>query len=155
MSSQHFSTLPSGHFLLFLHLTKFKYFPFNSINEGGGMFVSGKQGILRLYPDLAGRLAKFGGLTSESTREHAAAGLDSLTAEEQSAMSEMNERYHTKFGFPFIICARENKKDAILKGLKSRLESDQQTEMETGLAEVKKICRLRLLDLVTETDPKL
>jgi len=125
------------------------------MNDVDDPCVSGKQGIIRLHPDLAGRLAKSGGLTSESTQEQAAAGLDSLTAEEQSAMSEMNERYRTKFGFPFVICARENKKDAILNGLKRRLENDQQTETETGLAEVKKICRLRLLDLVTDTEPKL
>lgn len=110
--------------------------------------ISGKEGILRLHPDLAGRLAQAGHLTSESTREQASAGLNTMTEEERQRMNNLNKRYKQKFGFPFVICARENKKDAILRGLEERLENAPQTEAITGANEVKKICRLRLLDLV-------
>ncbi|XP_061191981.1 2-oxo-4-hydroxy-4-carboxy-5-ureidoimidazoline decarboxylase-like [Saccostrea echinata] len=110
--------------------------------------TSGKEGILRLHPDLAGRLAQSGQLTSESTREQRSAGLDKMSEEERQRMSVLNKRYKDKFGFPFVICARENKKDAILKGLEERLENSQLTEAITGANEVKKICRLRILDLV-------
>lgn len=103
---------------------------------------------MRLHPDLAGRLAQAGKLTSESTREQANAGLGRMSGEEQQRMNRLNERYKDKFGFPFVICARENKKDAILHGLEERLENSPQTESITGANEVKKICRLRILDIV-------
>jgi 2-oxo-4-hydroxy-4-carboxy--5-ureidoimidazoline (OHCU) decarboxylase len=57
-------------------------------------------------------------------------------------------RYKAKFGFPFVICARENKKDAILRNIELRLENDRLTEINAGIAEVKKICSLRLLNIV-------
>lgn len=49
-----------------------------------------------------------------------------------------------------MICARENKTSTILDALESRLEKSVEEELETGLREVEKICRLRLLDLVRE-----
>ena len=73
-----------------------------------------------------------------------------MTDEERQKMAELNEKYKQKFGFPFVICARENKKDAILQGLERRLENDSESEAVTGVNEVKKICRLRLLDIVDE-----
>lgn len=57
-------------------------------------------------------------------------------------------RYKTKFGFPFIICARENKVESILKGLKTRLEHEKPQELLSGIEEVKKISTLRLKDIV-------
>lgn len=71
-------------------------------------------------PDLAGRLAQANLLSPESTSEHKEAGLDSLTEEERLRLRSDNERYRGKFGFTFVICARENKTAAILKGLRSR-----------------------------------
>ena len=73
-----------------------------------------------------------------------------MADEERHKMSELNEKYKQKFGFPFVICARENKKDAILQGLERRLENSPESEAVTGVNEVKKICRLRLWDIVDE-----
>ena len=64
-------------------------------------------------------------------------------------------RYRNKFGFPFVICARENKKEAILAGLEKRLENSSEFEIETGLKEVDKICKLRLLDIVKDSSAHL
>lgn len=64
-------------------------------------------------------------------------------------------RYRDKFGFPFVICARENKKEAILAGLETRIENSSQVEIETGLKEVAKICRLRLADIVKDNSSNL
>ena len=58
-------------------------------------------------------------------------------------------RYKAKFGFPFVICARENKKDAILNGLATRVENSAETELTTGIEEVKKIMLYRLIALVS------
>ncbi|XP_052821098.1 2-oxo-4-hydroxy-4-carboxy-5-ureidoimidazoline decarboxylase-like [Mya arenaria] len=137
--------------------------PFTSIDKLCAAFmdfldklpIEGKEGVIRLYPDLAGHLAHSGSLTAESTQEHKAAGLDTLTSEERATMAELNERYKTKFGFPFVICARENKKEAIINGLEVRIGNHASAEVETGLGEVKKICDLRLRDIVTDSTPKL
>lgn len=47
-----------------------------------------------------------------------------------------------------MICARQNKKDAILKGILHRLNNTIDLELKTGIEEVKKICLLRLQNLV-------
>ena len=112
------------------------------------MYYKGKEGILRLHPDLAGRLAQAGTLTKESTAEQRSAGLDDMTEDERGRMSELNQKYKSKFGFPFVICARQNKKDAILQGLERRLNNCPEEEAVAGSNEVKKICELRLRDLV-------
>ncbi|KAK3098846.1 hypothetical protein FSP39_023654 [Pinctada imbricata] len=117
--------------------------------------LSGKEGILRLHPDLAGRIAQSGGLTKESTNEQKSAGLNDMTDDERMKMNRMNEQYKQKFGFPFVICARQNKKAAILEGLERRLNNSAEQEAITGANEVKKICDLRLRDIVDPTSSKL
>uniref|UniRef100_A0A2A4J319 2-oxo-4-hydroxy-4-carboxy-5-ureidoimidazoline decarboxylase n=1 Tax=Heliothis virescens TaxID=7102 RepID=A0A2A4J319_HELVI len=104
--------------------------------------------ILKLHPDLAGRLAARGELTPESAGEQRAAGLDGLTAEQKRLIDESNQRYKLKFGFPFIICARENKVQSIIEGLQRRYNNSQEQEIVTGINEVQKICKLRILDIV-------
>lgn len=101
--------------------------------------------ILRLHPDLAGRLAAEGALTPESTAEQQQAGLNALTPEHAQQMRELNEAYRRKFGFPFVICVRQtNRIEAILVGLRERLEHVEAMELSTGMAEVRQICRLRV-----------
>lgn len=108
----------------------------------------GKEGILRSHPDLAGSMAMTGQLTKESQQEQKSAGLGDLTEDERKLMARLNESYRLKFGFPFVICARMNKKDAILKGLEARLHNSAEAELLTGIDEVKKIALLRLKNLV-------
>lgn len=108
------------------------------------IIIPGKEGLLRLYPDLAGKLAASGQLTSNSKKEHKAAGLDQLTQEEEVLMAILNEKYKNKFGFPFVICSRQNKKDSIINGLRERLNNTVEEEIVIGINEVKKICNIRL-----------
>ena len=105
-------------------------------------------GILRVYPDLAGKLAHDGQLTGESLHEHSQANLDKLSAEEDLLLAKLNENYKEKFGFPFVICARLNKKEEIIEGLKTRSQHPIDTELQIGIEEVMKICELRLRDIV-------
>jgi 2-oxo-4-hydroxy-4-carboxy-5-ureidoimidazoline decarboxylase len=100
--------------------------------------------LIRAHPDLVGR----GVLTSESQAEQHAAGLDRLSAEETEQVRDYNGRYWAKFDFPFVICARENKKDAILAAFPVRLENSRTEEIETALREISKIADLRLRDLI-------
>uniref|UniRef100_A0AAV2LC91 2-oxo-4-hydroxy-4-carboxy-5-ureidoimidazoline decarboxylase n=1 Tax=Knipowitschia caucasica TaxID=637954 RepID=A0AAV2LC91_KNICA len=105
---------------------------------------SGKEGILRCHPDLAGRDLHRGTLTPESHEEQGGAGLDSLDPSEASLMAQLNQRYKRRFGFPFIICAKMNDKGSILQQLKERVNKDHAEERAHGIEEVKKICHLRL-----------
>lgn len=109
-----------------------------------------KQTLIRSHPDLAGKGALAGTLTPSSTREQASAGLNALTPSEAERISELNRLYRDKFGFPFVICARENKKASILAGMEARLPNSREEEVATALNEIDKIAWLRLLDLVNE-----
>jgi 2-oxo-4-hydroxy-4-carboxy-5-ureidoimidazoline decarboxylase len=106
--------------------------------------------LISSHPDLVGRLAREGRLTAESTAEQAHAGLTQLSPDDAEAFDRYNAAYKAKFSFPFVICARENKKDAILRAFPIRLNHDRETEIATALAEIAKIARLRLLDAVTD-----
>ena len=107
--------------------------------------------LLRAHPDLVGRAALAGTLSPASTNEQAAAGLDRLAPEEMATFQRLNQAYRDQFDFPFVICARENKKESILDGFAVRMQHTRQQEIETALGEVAKICALRLQDLIDET----
>jgi 2-oxo-4-hydroxy-4-carboxy-5-ureidoimidazoline decarboxylase len=100
--------------------------------------------LICAHPDLVGRVV----LTAESSQEQASAGLDNLTEKEIELFKKNNQAYREKFGFPFVICARLNKKDAILRGFEERLKNSREQEIKTALEEVFKIAQLRLEDLV-------
>ncbi len=104
--------------------------------------------LIGAHPDLVGRAALAGTLTPESTREQAAAGLDRLTPAEQATFAQLNARYRETFGFPFVICARENKKENILAGFATRLGHSRADEIATALREIAKIAWLRLGEAV-------
>ena len=114
-----------------------------------------QEGILRMYPDLAGRLAISGQLGMESTQEHSAAKLDQMTYDERTEMDKLNQKYKDKFGFPFIICARLNKKEAIFGRLRSRLHNENDKELQNGIKEVLKITELRIRDLIFDDSNKI
>lgn len=132
--------------------------PFASREELHGELVSTMQNASReekislicSHPDLVGRLADGSSLSEMSAREQAAAGLDSLSAEEVTLFRAYNREYRDAFGFPFVICARENRKEAILRAFPERLGHTQEEEIVTALAEIAKIAWLRLQDAVTE-----
>jgi OHCU decarboxylase len=104
--------------------------------------------LIRAHPDLVGRAALAGTLTRESTKEQAIAGLSQLTAGEIAAFQKYNAAYREKFGFPFVICARLNKKEAILAGFETRLHNSTEQEVAAALEEIFKIAELRLRDLI-------
>ena len=109
-----------------------------------------KVALIQAHPDLVGRAARTGTLGSASTAEQAAAGLNDLTAGEIATFERLNAEYQQRFGFPFVICARENKKDSILAGFRARQAHSREQEIAAALREVSKIVWLRLVDRVTE-----
>ncbi len=110
--------------------------------------------LIRAHPDLVGPASNSGTLTPESTGEQQAAGLGpgNLSAEDVETFRRLNGEYRERFGFPFVICARDNGKASILAGFATRLQHDRDTERLTALAEIKRIAWRRLTDLV-DNDP--
>jgi OHCU decarboxylase len=105
--------------------------------------------LIAAHPDLAGRVAREGRLTAASAAEQAGAGLGALTPDEIARFDADNGAYRARFGFPFVICARENTKATILAALARRRENGRAAEMATALAEIAKIARLRIEDAVS------
>ena len=112
---------------------------------------SAKLALIRAHPDLAGKLARAGALSAESTREQAGLGLDRLSDEEFERFSDLNNRYRERFGFPFVICVRLTDKPGILAAFERRLEHDAAAETPEALRQIHLIAGLRLADLVTES----
>lgn len=107
-----------------------------------------KLALIRAHPELAGKEAREGTLTHESAREQAAAGLGVLSADEAAELCRLNAEYLRRFGFPFVICARLNRKDAIVGTLRARLVNAPEQEMANAIAQIGEIARLRLADLL-------
>ncbi len=104
--------------------------------------------LIRAHPDLVGRAAREGTLAPASASEQAGAGLDRLDPEEIAWFERQNAAYQERFGFPFIICVRANRKQAIREGLVTRLAHSNQVETQAALAEIDKIAAFRLADIV-------
>lgn len=100
--------------------------------------------LIRAHPDLAGKAQISGELTTDSTSEQASAGLDQCSPEEYERFQVLNQGYHEKFGFPFVMAVRNSSRVEILEAFAARLEHDPETELETALAEIHTIARLRL-----------
>ena len=108
-----------------------------------------KIALIAAHPDLAGRVAREGRLTAASREEQSAAGLDRLTPAELARFAAANAAYRGRFGFPFVICAREHDTSSILAALERRADRPHDAEIATALDEIAKIARLRLEDAVT------
>jgi OHCU decarboxylase len=102
--------------------------------------------LLRAHPDLAGKAALAGTLTNESKSEQAGAGLDQCSELELAHFLKLNDEYHSKFGFPFIMAVKGASKEQILAGFEERTPNDWQTEFDRALNEVHKIAGFRLAD---------
>ncbi len=84
----------------------------------------------------------------ESLLDQSSAGLDRLSPEEYESFSTLNKAYRDKFGFPLVVCVRENTKETILASGKDRLENSPAQERAIALVEIAKIANLRLQDLI-------
>jgi 2-oxo-4-hydroxy-4-carboxy-5-ureidoimidazoline decarboxylase len=132
--------------------------PFRSVAELHGTMVglveradhAARLALIQAHPDLAGKAAIAGELTPESTREQATAGLDRLSADQHARLLQLTAAYRERFGFPFVVCAREHTADSIIATAQARLAHDADTEERTALAEIAKIAALRLDDLVAD-----
>lgn len=130
------------------------HIPFQSVEELHGIMLDTARGageeqiadLLRSHPDLATRLK----VTPLSAAEQQGAGLDRLTPEEFQQLTDLNAAYTEKFRFPFILAVRGKNKDDIIAAIRERVNRSYQEEWEQALAEIGRITRFRLNDLITE-----
>jgi 2-oxo-4-hydroxy-4-carboxy-5-ureidoimidazoline decarboxylase len=100
--------------------------------------------LINGHPDLAGKAARAGTMTYDSTAEQASAGLDQLSELEFAQFQQWNNAYRQKFKMPFIICVRRHSKDSILRRFERRLQNPIAAELEAALTEIFRIAALRL-----------
>jgi 2-oxo-4-hydroxy-4-carboxy-5-ureidoimidazoline decarboxylase len=100
------------------------------------------------HPELAGREAQAGTMTSESVGEQKSAGLNALTAAELAEMQGLNRAYRERHGFPFIIAVRANTKQQIFDAMRARVAESTEVERNAALEQIGLITRGRIDALV-------
>ncbi len=96
------------------------------------------------HPELAGKAARAGLMTADSTREQGALALGALAEAEGARWDALNARYRARFGFPFILCVKRHTRASALAAFEARLRHDRATELAHALEEIRRITRLRL-----------
>ena len=109
-----------------------------------------RMALLCQHPELAGKEADAGTLTDDSKREQAGAGLNQCTADELLTIKSLNQAYHAKFEFPFIIAVTGLDKFQIIAAMESRLGNSVGLEFDNAIGEVEKIARIRIDALIDE-----
>ncbi len=104
--------------------------------------------FLRGHPELAGREAQAGTMTSESTDEQRGAGLDALSRDELAEIQQLNRAYSERHGFPFIIAVRHHTREQIFEALRARTERPTELERQTALDQIGLITRGRIAALL-------
>ena len=100
------------------------------------------------HPELAGKAARAGLMTADSTREQGALALGAVAGAESARWDALNARYRARFGFPFILCVKRHTRASALAAFESRLHNDREEELANALAEIQRITRLRLAQRV-------
>lgn len=104
--------------------------------------------LIRAHPDLAGRAARAGAMAEDSRKEQAGAGLSALSEEEWTRFHDLNDRYRTRFGFPFVLAVKGATRAEILAAFAARLENDPVSERAEAIRQIARIFRFRLEDRV-------
>jgi OHCU decarboxylase len=100
--------------------------------------------LLRAHPDLGTRAR----VSDASTGEQRGAGLDRLGAEEYARLQRLNDRYRSRFGFPFLFAVKGSTKEDVLTALEARVGRSRDEELSEALRQVYRIARFRLEDVL-------
>lgn len=106
--------------------------------------------LIRAHPELAGRAAIRGDLTTASTSEQKGAGLSACTPIEYERLQSLNTAYHGRFGFPFVLAVKGHTPESVIATLERRVTHRVDEERSVALQEICRIARFRLADLVDE-----
>ena len=108
--------------------------------------------LIRAHPQLAGKAAIRGELTSASMDEQSVAGLDQCSAAEFAQITSLNASYMDKFGFPFILAVRGESRSSIIQSLEKRVGNSMDAEFREALQQIEKIALFRLQGLLGAND---
>lgn len=100
--------------------------------------------LIRAHPELGASVK----MAEASVREQAGAGLNQMSETERERIEELNAAYQSKFGFPFVMAVKGFGKEEILMAFEERLRGEGEEERERAIAEINKIARLRLEELI-------
>jgi allantoicase len=89
-----------------------------------------------------------GGTTKSRWSQDEQKGTHGASTETMRALASENERYRTKFGHVYLVCATGKTADEMLALLRSRIDHDPQKEIEVAAEEQRKITHLRLRKLL-------
>jgi OHCU decarboxylase len=110
--------------------------------------------LMAAYPALGSDTVAEGTAGEQSTLDQATAGLTRLTDEDHDAFREVTTAYREKFGFPLIVCVRDNpSRERILAQGRARLQNSPTQEHAAALIEIAKIAGHRFDDLVADANP--
>jgi chitin deacetylase len=101
--------------------------------------------LVRAHPELAGREAKAGELTADSSGEQGRLGFTSLDRDEFLKMQQINRAYRERFGFPCIVALRLHAtRQSVLAEMERRLGNNADEELANALEQIGHITRGRL-----------
>src|SRR5882672_4965330 len=107
--------------------------------------------LVRAHPELAGREAKAGELTADSSGEQGRLGFTSLGRDEFLKMQAINRAYREKFGFPCIVALRLHAtRQSVVAEMERRLGNNAEQELANALEQIGHITRGRLQKLFGE-----
>jgi OHCU decarboxylase len=106
--------------------------------------------LIRAHPQLAGRAALRGDLTSASAGEQKGAGLSACTPAQLAHLESLNAQYTARFGFPFVLAVKGHTADSVIASLARRVSHDPLGERRVALQEICRIAHFRLAELVEE-----
>jgi len=104
--------------------------------------------LLRAHPRLADKAALRDGLTADSRDEQHSAGLDQCSPAELARITQLNDDYARRFGFPFIVAVRGLGRQGIIEAMARRIGHAREEEFAEALRQVERIAALRLAALL-------
>ncbi|HEV8107060.1 MAG TPA: 2-oxo-4-hydroxy-4-carboxy-5-ureidoimidazoline decarboxylase [Burkholderiales bacterium] len=105
--------------------------------------------LVRAHPELAGKEAKQGALTVDSSSEQGRLGFLQLTRDEVEAMQRLNRRYRERHGFPCIVALRlHSTRASVVTEMERRALNDSSSELKAALEQIGHITRGRLEKIV-------
>jgi|TARA_B100001758_G_C18314090_1_gene559507 OHCU decarboxylase len=133
-------------------ISTFELKPFKDIKDFKDKMMniyekSSKEKIIIIF-NLHPKLAVEKKLTSFSSKEQFEAKLNTCTKEEMIEFRNLNEHYHEKFGFPFIMAVKGKSKNEILDSFRQRVKNNFEVEFNEAKLQVKKIASLRLNEIL-------
>lgn len=110
--------------------------------------------LMSHYPHLASEQSDHDGTGKDSVTGQVSDGLTQLSEQEQKAFDELTAAYGERFGFPLIVCVRDDPNhEHILECGWTRMSNSPTQEHATALIEIAKIANHRFEDMVADANP--